>query len=57
MKHSLRKAINDKCKECIFDPKGGNGKWKEQIEACTSFKCPLFKVRPRSHKSHVGGVT
>ena len=57
MKHSLRKSINDKCKECIFDPRGGNGKWKEQVEACTSFKCPLFKVRPRSHKSHVGGVT
>jgi len=57
MKHSLRKAINDKCKECIFDPNGGKGKWKEQVEACTSFKCPLFNVRPKSDKRHVGGVT
>lgn len=45
---SLRKAINAKCKECIFDPFSGAGKWREQVEACTSTKCPLFNVRPKS---------
>jgi hypothetical protein len=45
---SLRKAIDAKCKECLFDPIGGSGKWREQVEACTGYSCPLFDVRPRS---------
>ena len=44
---SLRKAINDKCKECIYD-KMGEGNWRQQVEACTSPSCPLFPVRPKS---------
>lgn len=44
---SLRKAINDKCKECIYDPKRA-GTWRKQIEDCTNFKCPLSPVRPIS---------
>lgn len=47
---SLRKSINEKCKECIYDPHSGYGTWREQVEACTSFKCPLFAVRPCSRK-------
>lgn len=43
---SLRKAINDKCKECIYDPYGGNGTWRKQVEDCTSRTCPLWPVRP-----------
>jgi hypothetical protein len=39
---SLRKAINAKCKECIYDPIGGNGTWRQQVEQCTSFNCPLY---------------
>lgn len=46
----LRKAINDKCKECIYDPKGGVGKWRRQVENCTSYDCPLYPVRPRESK-------
>jgi hypothetical protein len=46
---SLRKAIDAKCKECLFDPIGGSGKWREQVGACTAYSCPLFGVRPRSH--------
>jgi hypothetical protein len=57
MKRSLRNAINKMCKDCIVDPKGGQGKWREQVEACTSKNCALFECRPKSRKSHVGGVT
>ena len=44
---SLRKAVNAKCKECIYDPYQP-GAWKQQVQACTSPKCPLFPVRPIS---------
>jgi hypothetical protein len=43
---SLRGAINAMCRECIHDPIGGFGNWREQVTACTSYKCPLFPVRP-----------
>ena len=45
---SLRKAINDKCRECIYDPKSGTGTWRQQVDTCTSYTCPLYPVRPRS---------
>ena len=45
---SLRAAINAKCKECIYDPIGGRGNWRQQVEACTSYRCPLYPVRPVS---------
>lgn len=41
----MRKAINDMCKECIYD-KFQEGTWREQVEKCTSPKCPLYKHRP-----------
>ncbi len=44
---SLRKAINDKCRECIYDPMA-EGNWRQQISACTSPKCPLYAHRPIS---------
>lgn len=50
MSLSLRKSINEKCRECIYDEYGG-GTWREQIEACTSPGCPLYGVRPISTKS------
>jgi hypothetical protein len=46
---SLRKAINDKCKECLYDPLSGGGTWRQQIAACTSPGCPLYPVRPLPH--------
>ena len=49
-KPSLRKAINGMCKACIYDPQNGNGTWRQQIDACTSFDCPLYVVRPKSLK-------
>ena len=45
---SMRKAINDKCKECIYDPESGTGTWREQVEGCSCQSCPLFDLRPVS---------
>jgi len=43
---SLRKAINQHFKDCIYDPIGGNGTWLKQVADCTAFTCPLHTVRP-----------
>lgn len=48
-KKSLRSAINQHCKNCIYDSIGGNGAWREQVQACTSYSCALFDVRPKSY--------
>jgi hypothetical protein len=45
---SLRHSINMMCKQCIFDPHGGEGNWRQQITKCGSVNCPLYGVRPRS---------
>ena len=45
--HSLRKAINEKCKECIYDPANG-GNWRQQVSMCTCFGCSLWPIRPLS---------
>lgn len=42
---SLRKVINDKCKECLYDPYE-KGTWRMQVQGCTSPMCPLYPVRP-----------
>ena len=42
---SLRLAINKKCKECIYD-KSAPGTWIDQVSRCTSYDCPLYRVRP-----------
>lgn len=42
---SRKKAIEDKCKECVYDVKG-EGTWREQVKACCGFSCPLYPVRP-----------
>jgi hypothetical protein len=44
---SLRGAINAFCKHCIYDPVQ-EGNWRQQVTACTSKKCPLYPVRPKS---------
>ena len=45
VRKSLRAAINAKCRECIYDPHD-RGTWREQVERCTGYSCPLFDVRP-----------
>jgi hypothetical protein len=32
-KPSMRKAINDFCKECSYDPFSAQGTWRQQVEA------------------------
>lgn len=47
---SLRSAVNSKCKECLYNS-GERGGWRQQIEACTAYPCPLFDVRPKPKKA------
>jgi len=54
---SLRKAIDAHCKSCGYDPKSGNGKWKEQIDACPCTQCHLYAVRPRTQRKRVFSET
>jgi len=42
---TLRAAINDKCRECVFD-RHGPDPWRQQAEAYTAISCPLYSVRP-----------
>lgn len=43
---SRTKAINEKCKDCIYDP-AMPGSWRAQVEACTSeHTCALWPYRP-----------
>lgn len=41
---SLRKAIDDKCRDCICDD-SMPGTWREQVASCASFRCPLWPIR------------
>lgn len=43
---STRKAIDDMCKECIYDGSGGSGTWREQVGNCPCVNCPLYLLRP-----------
>lgn len=45
---SRQKAINAKCKDCIYDPLCGGGTWRQQVEACTIKTCALWPYRPKS---------
>lgn len=48
-KVSLRKAINEHCKSCGYDPLDkGHGAWREQITACPVTNCAIWPVRPKS---------
>mgnify|MGYP006270936887 CR=1 FL=1 len=53
-------AINEKCKDCIYDPKAP-GNWRQQVTGCTSIKCALWPFRPvskpktRTPTTHVAG--
>lgn len=53
---SLRQCINLFCRECIYDARGGEGTWRQQVQACTSYKCPLYEVRPISATQEGGPV-
>lgn len=50
---SLRKAINEKCKDCIYDPLCP-GTWRKQVEECTSPDCALWPYRPKPNPRKKG---
>ena len=43
---SLRKAINQKCKDCSYDPTV-RGTWRQQVFLCSAKTCPLWDVRAK----------
>lgn len=46
---SFRKAVDEKCKDCIYDPLAG-GTWRQQVEACEMRDCSLWPLRPITRK-------
>ena len=40
-----QKAINEKCKDCIYDELD-KGTWRQQVGACTMTDCSLYEYRP-----------
>jgi hypothetical protein len=42
---SLRRAIDAKCRDRIFDP-AMPGTWREQVAQCACTDCPLWPHRP-----------
>lgn len=48
-RRSLRRAIYQNCKDCIYDEHvKGEGNWRQQVEKCLVSKCALYSVRPTS---------
>ena len=47
MRLTRQQAINAMCRGCIYD-KHEAGTWRQQVEACTAPKCPLYPYRPVS---------
>jgi hypothetical protein len=44
-KAEWRKAVNDNCKNCIYDS-AESGTWRQQVERCTVTSCALYPIRP-----------
>jgi len=44
---SLRKCINEKCRDCIYDSIVP-GTWRQQVTLCSVKSCALYDVRPKS---------
>jgi hypothetical protein len=53
---SLRQAINDQCKSCVYD-KLAEGTWFNQIKNCQGYSCPLYPVRPLPNTVEKQAVT
>ena len=47
---SLRNAINQMCKSCIYDPEVEGG-WIQQVSLCNLSACPLWEHRPKPRTS------
>ena len=44
-KRSLRKCINENCRNCIYDEQA-KGTWRQQVTLCTVESCAMYPVRP-----------
>jgi hypothetical protein len=44
---SLRAAVNDHCKSCIYDNLAP-GTWRQQVTLCDAISCPLYGVRRKT---------
>ena len=44
---SLRKRINQNCKDCIYDPYAP-GTWRQQVTLCSVKSCAFHDVRPKT---------
>jgi hypothetical protein len=42
-----QKAIEEKCRECIYDELD-EGTWRMQVEQCQLTDCALYQYRPQS---------
>ncbi len=51
---SLRKSVDAKCKDCIYDELCP-GSWRKQTEACEMTDCPLWDVRPTTGATREAG--
>ena len=47
---SLRNAINQKCKDCIFDEEVEGG-WIQQVSQCELTDCSLWEHRPKPRRT------
>ena len=45
---SLRKRINQNCKDCIYDPYAA-GTWRQQVTLCSVKTCEFHDVRPKTN--------
>ena len=43
---SLREAINQMCKSCIYDPLSA-GSWRQHVFLCSVKSCPLWDIRAK----------
>jgi hypothetical protein len=43
---SLRKRVDEKCKDCSYDPTA-RGTWRQQVFLCSAKICPLWVVRAK----------
>lgn len=48
-RESLRAAINDKCRDCIYDS-SAPGTWRQQVTLCSSASCPLWYAQPQTDR-------
>ena len=44
---SLRKRINQNCKDCIYDHYAA-GTWRQQVTLCSVKTCEFHDVRPKT---------